>query len=472
MRTNETLVLRVVNDDIQFGEVETARPQKQLRPDQNKHFAVAAYGTPREGELPVFIDLDVVHDMELHAASDTSVELGGVLLGAHCEDEEGNPFVVITDSLRAEHYHSTKGSFTFTHDTWAAITRRRDEFPAELAMAGWYHTHPDWGVFLSGMDMFICDNFFNKRLDVAYVIDPCRGDRAFFQWTGDPKHRKRRVGGFYVTASRFRELELTQYVEHLEGKGLTMPAMNPSGYPSPIIHMPQPQQPAWQPLAVLGMLALQFLFLALFAWKLIGPAEGDAGDLAAKLDAVLEARDADHERDLAEAREEVRQRAYDRILSELKGAPEGTAGRIADDEELLALLRNEGPRIRAREDELQAMLKAHEEKSEELTTNLKDMQAANKEWRDKYDALAVRFDEQKARLKDLEKPAEDEKEGERNASGLFGIGTIWWVLGGAVILLGAATWMFTLRKAEPPPEEEPPPPAENRGVKKEPQQAN
>jgi proteasome lid subunit RPN8/RPN11 len=41
-------------------------------------------------------------------------------------------------------------------------------------MVGWYHTHPDWGVFLSSMDMFICDNFFNK-LDVAYVIDPWRG---------------------------------------------------------------------------------------------------------------------------------------------------------------------------------------------------------------------------------------------------------------------------------------------------------
>ncbi|HUE74217.1 MAG TPA: hypothetical protein VMP01_25275 [Pirellulaceae bacterium] len=455
-----------MNDDIQFGEVETARPQKQLRPDQNKHYAVAAYGMPRDGELPIFIDLDVVHDMELHAESNTSVELGGVLLGAHCEDEDGHPFVLITDSLRAEHYHSTKGSFTFTHDTWAAITRRRDEFPAELAMAGWYHTHPDWGVFLSGMDMFICDNFFNKRLDVAYVIDPCRSDRAFFQWTGDARHRKKRVGGFYVIASRFRELELTQYVEQLEGKGLAMPAMNPSGYPSPIIHIPQPQQPAWQPLAVLGMLALQFCFLALIAWKLIAPDSGGASEtaaLAAKIDDYLEKRD-------AELREETQERVLDRVLSELKGTPEGTAARIAEDEAILAHLREELPRINAYEQQLESTITEQQRTTKDLTAEVKDLESANKQWREKYDALATKSKEQLARLKALEKPADD-KEGEKTAGGLFGIATIWWVVGATIVLVAAAGLMFTYRKPETGLEE-PPPPPEIRAPKNEPQGTN
>jgi proteasome lid subunit RPN8/RPN11 len=427
-----------VNDDIQFGEVETARPQKQRRPDQNKHFAVVAYGTPREGELPIFIDLDVVADMEMHAASDTSVELGGVLLGAHCEDEDGKPFVLITDSLRAEHYHSTKGSFTFTHDTWAAITRRRDEFPAELAMAGWYHTHPDWGVFLSGMDMFICDNFFNKRLDVAYVIDPCRGDRAFFQWTGDSRHRKKRVGGYYVVASRFRQQELEQYVQQLEGKGIAMPATT-SGYPSPIIHVPQPPQPAWQPLAVIGMLALQFCFLALIAWKLIGPpAASDASDvstLARKLDAYLETRD-------AEVREETQQRIYDRILRELKGAPDGTASRIAAEEELLERAKTDGPLFRAREQELVAAVEESQHSMNELKDELKKMTTTAKQWQDKHDRLAVTAKEQQTRLKALEKKPDDEK-GEAAWGTLLGIGTLWWVIGGSIVVLGAVAWGLT-----------------------------
>src|SRR5205823_6671169 len=194
---------------------EQAAPARALRPDENRHYAVVAYGEPEPGDLPIYVDLDVLADMEVHARSDMSVELGGVLLGGTYEDESGQPFVVITDSLRAKHYESTKGSFKFTHDTWAAITRERDQFPAELKMVGWYHTHPDWGVFLSGMDMFICDNFFNKRLDAAYVIDPCRGDRGMFQWTGNPRQRVRRTGGFFVTASRFRAAELEHYVAEL-----------------------------------------------------------------------------------------------------------------------------------------------------------------------------------------------------------------------------------------------------------------
>src|SRR4029453_1116809 len=134
------------------------------------------------------------------------------------EDENGQSFVVVTDSLRAQHYESTKGSFKFTHDTWWAITGEREQFPEELQMVGWYHTHPDWGVFLSGVDMFICDYFFNKKLDVAFVIDPCRGDRAMFQWTGNPSQRVKRQGGYFVTASRFREAELEHYVGELSGQ--------------------------------------------------------------------------------------------------------------------------------------------------------------------------------------------------------------------------------------------------------------
>ena len=170
------------DSDIEFSDLDQAQRQQQLRPDRNRQYAVVTCGRVDESDLPVFVDIDALRDMELHALSDTRVELGGVMLGGQYEDADGNPFVVVADSLRARHYENTKGSFKFTHDTWAEITRERDEFPPELQMVGWYHTHPDWGVFLSNMDLFICDHFFNRPLDVALVIDPRRGDRCWFQW--------------------------------------------------------------------------------------------------------------------------------------------------------------------------------------------------------------------------------------------------------------------------------------------------
>ena len=178
-----------------------ARP----RPDDDRHYAVAPVGDPNEADLPIFVDLDVALEMEEHALSNTDVELGGVLLGGQYHDPQGRPFVLVTDSLRAQHYESTKGSFKFTHDTWQEITRQRDQFGPDVQMVGWYHTHPGWGVFLSGMDLFICEHFFNRPLDVALVIDPCRDERGLFQWSDDQPRRVRQTSGFYLVASRFRE---------------------------------------------------------------------------------------------------------------------------------------------------------------------------------------------------------------------------------------------------------------------------
>jgi len=289
-----------VNDEIEFGELEQAAPNRALRPDENRHYAVVAYGEPAERDLAIFVDLDVLAEMEEHAQSDTSVELGGVLLGGSFEDEQGRPFIVVTDSLRAQHYESTKGSFKFTHDTWSAITREREQFPPELSMVGWYHTHPDWGVFLSGMDMFICDNFFNKQLDVAYVIDPCRGDRGMFQWTGasadaDQRHRIRRTSGFFVTTSRFRAAELEYYVAELSSAmpgTTTRPAAGT--YPAPVVHLHQPhdREPPWQALAVIGAVALQCVLLALIAWKVLTPSGGSGRPADEKMVATLEKLDA------------------------------------------------------------------------------------------------------------------------------------------------------------------------------------
>ena len=50
---------------ISFGDLEQSQPEKGLRPDQDKHFAVAECGGElRENDLPIFVDLDVMRDME------------------------------------------------------------------------------------------------------------------------------------------------------------------------------------------------------------------------------------------------------------------------------------------------------------------------------------------------------------------------------------------------------------------------
>ena len=349
--------------EIEFGELEQAEPQEQLRPDRNKHFAVVQVGEPQPGELQVFVDLDAMRDMEEHAVSDTRVELGGVMLGGQFQDEDGHAYVLISDSLRAKHYEATKGSFKFTHETWEQITRERDEFPPDMQMVGWYHTHPDWGVFLSGMDMFICDNFFNKRLDVALVIDPCRQDRGFFQWTGNPAERVRRIGCFYLIASRFRQAELEEQAAYLEGQFTmaTDPRLRGLG-PSvpPVVHVSNDQS-AWMA-GMIGMLALQLGLLLLLAWRILLPSpaaeEENAPEQLARIQQQLE-RTAEAQRLQTEAAAQIR--LLDQIAGQWDGGQEGLVTSMMEKTNEVNELKSNLAAHRAFEESLKARVERVEE---------------------------------------------------------------------------------------------------------------
>lgn len=209
------------DDDMDWGQLETVSPRRHPRPDRDRNCVVAPLGRPAATDLPIYVHLDVMRELERHACSDPDIELGGVLLGGQYEDDARNPFVIIMASLRAEHYENTRVSFKFTHDTWSDITRRWQAEAADTQMVGWYHTHPGWGVFLSGMDKFICEHFFNRPLDVALVIDPCRREQAFFVWSRSGAPQTRETEGFYLISSPDRAQELAEATAQWEAKRTT-----------------------------------------------------------------------------------------------------------------------------------------------------------------------------------------------------------------------------------------------------------
>lgn len=260
------------DDEIEFGAIRESTPDLGMRPDLDPRLCVVACQNPSMNDLPIYIDLDVALDVQQHAHSDVRVELGGVLMGAVQLDESGNPFVIVSDTIRAEHYEATKGSFKFTHETWQAISRKRDEYPEGVRMVGWYHTHPDWGVFLSGMDLFICQNFFAGSHDLALVVDPCRNDVGWFQWVAG-REQPQRTGGFYLTTSRHREYEALEVARQLEGKSPMSfdhrPSVSPQAQPM-IVQVPTKQQ-SLSPIEaafIIGLL-LQTALVAVIAWKMV-----------------------------------------------------------------------------------------------------------------------------------------------------------------------------------------------------------
>jgi proteasome lid subunit RPN8/RPN11 len=399
-----------VDSDIQFGEVEEARPKRRRRPDRDRHFAVRKYGTPAGEDLPIFVDMDALAEMEAHARSDPTVELGGVLLGGQFEDEDGNPFVLVLDSLRAQHYESSSGHFKFTHDTWSEISRQRDGFSDDLQMVGWYHTHPNWGVFLSGMDQFICDHFFNRPLDVALVIDPVRADRGWFYWgRGGGKERLPRARGFSVIASRFRLREIANCVESLERCGQMEPesvleGSRPRGdvqLPQHVIHTIRPQQLGWIGAAILAMLVLQFCATLLIALWIGVPATIDQRALSSDRSGQQgQISQLDRREQLLAAREE----AFEKLVGDIKADPEGKINvkSLVDENQRL---RSEVARLRKTDlllDELTTRFGQVSSERSQLETRMSSLQKSNEELQGTIEkTVALRDEDKKAAEREI-----------------------------------------------------------------------
>ena len=159
------------------------------RPDDSIDVRLlASQDLPRE-EFPggrnegfrVFFSPEVHAALWKHAAEDTSVEICGVLVGSWHRDERG-PFVKIIESIRGEGAEARFAEVTFTHQTWAKINAEMDTKYTNLTIVGWYHTHPDFGIFLSDRDRFIQEHFFYGPGQVAHVIDPIRKLEGVFVW--------------------------------------------------------------------------------------------------------------------------------------------------------------------------------------------------------------------------------------------------------------------------------------------------
>ena len=146
--------------------------------------AVRVVGTIHDDVIPIFILEDVLEDILDFSERDLQKEIGGFLVGGIFEDRS-RTYIELQHFLPATDARSKSASLTFTHDTWARMTREVDQRFPEAHVLGWHHTHPGFGVFLSGYDLFIHRNFFREAWQIAMVVDPVQQEFRFFQWRQD-----------------------------------------------------------------------------------------------------------------------------------------------------------------------------------------------------------------------------------------------------------------------------------------------
>ena len=170
-------------------------------------------GEIENDDVKVYIRQDVYKKIERFASSDTTKELGSILLGDYCE-ALGKVHVVISEYIEAKYTDASASTLTFTHETWDYIHGEHDKAYPTLKILGWQHTHPNYGVFLSNYDLFIQENFFNMPFHVAYVIDPIQNIRGFFQWKSE---KVEKLKGFFIYDDVGKPIKIEQTIPKTEG---------------------------------------------------------------------------------------------------------------------------------------------------------------------------------------------------------------------------------------------------------------
>ena len=143
----------------------------------------------RKSGFQVVFRRKALADMEEHAQARTDVEVCGMLVGNLYRDAWG-PYLLVSAAVPGNAAESRGTSVTINAETWQHFNEQLDSEHKGRKIAGWYHTHPGFGVFLSGMDLFIQNNFFNLPWQVAVVVDPLDGDLGSFIWRGGRSERE------------------------------------------------------------------------------------------------------------------------------------------------------------------------------------------------------------------------------------------------------------------------------------------
>jgi proteasome lid subunit RPN8/RPN11 len=173
--------------------LELSQPDERILPlrdpDIKSQIQLKPTGAEPEEEFHIFCSEKVMEEIREYSGTELEREVGGVMLGGYYLDKEardgqGVEFILIDGYIPAKHGESQHASFKFTHDSGSYITKEQEENYPDSRIVGWHHTHPNFGIFLSSMDIFIQENFFNLHWQVALVVDPCRETLGFLRMKG------------------------------------------------------------------------------------------------------------------------------------------------------------------------------------------------------------------------------------------------------------------------------------------------
>lgn len=125
--------------------------------------------------------------VQAHALSFPKIEIAGALIGYRPTKQADETYsTLVFDAIAGKHLKTSPGSVQLTADFWKYVNEvMRNRYPNEEAIiAGWYHTHPNLGVFFSNADVVVHQVCFRQPFHVGLVVDPHKplSSSRFFGW--------------------------------------------------------------------------------------------------------------------------------------------------------------------------------------------------------------------------------------------------------------------------------------------------
>jgi proteasome lid subunit RPN8/RPN11 len=156
---------------------------------QRTQYADWTYNVPGRGYpdnyLKVVILESALRTILLHASGDRHNERFGILVGGvFSEPKSGDNWVEIVDMLPAVRVHANSASVEVSNEEISRLNEKVDQILTSsqetVRKIGWYHTHPNYGIFMSSTDQTNQRLCYTAEWQVALVVDPIRKQYGAF----------------------------------------------------------------------------------------------------------------------------------------------------------------------------------------------------------------------------------------------------------------------------------------------------
>ena len=137
-----------------------------------------------EHVFPVYIQQQTLTEINI-LSRNSNLEIFGYLVGKIFKWKQ-KPYTVIKsqlyieDAVHSDRYSTSQIEGMAGKYDIAFQKLKYEHSDEDIRIIGWWHSHPNFGCFLSSSDLQTQKYFFPESYQVALVIDPIREDYKFF----------------------------------------------------------------------------------------------------------------------------------------------------------------------------------------------------------------------------------------------------------------------------------------------------